>query len=280
MTACCILGLRLRLLPCFLPSTSSRIKHFLYLPTMIQWANIFIIPHESLKDCFLRKKVAEFVCSLYIASLTQLWWVYERAQWKAPLTCSGYAAALVEWPRFDWLHTSGLGGLWDYKGHRWEWGSGVQWLASDPVHSVIREPYREAPYTSDFQSCVNVWAEDWDKCSDVRRVVCKIPPRARTLFPARASWWEKKRKKKKKRRSREAEEKAKIARCINLHCPATSPQECVFVTDHAGWWPTRSFRRFPPQGWHKAPQLKDDNRPFLFLRDARWWKVIAFECVA
>lgn len=82
MTACCILGLSLRLLPCSLPSTSSRIKHFLYLPTMIQWANIFIIPHESLKDCFLRKKVAEFVCSLYIASLTQLWWVYERAQWK------------------------------------------------------------------------------------------------------------------------------------------------------------------------------------------------------
>lgn len=82
MTACCILGLSLRLLPCSLPSTSSRIKHFLYLPTMIQWANIFIIPHESLKDCFLRKKVAEFVCSLYFASLTQLWWVYERAQWK------------------------------------------------------------------------------------------------------------------------------------------------------------------------------------------------------
>ena len=115
---------------------------------------------------------------------------------ETPLTCSGYAAALVEWPRFNWLHTSGLGALWDYKGHRWEWGSGVQRLASDPVHSVIREPYREAPYT--FQSCVNVWAEDWDKCSDVLRVVCKILPRVCTLFPARASWREKKEKRKRR----------------------------------------------------------------------------------
>lgn len=38
----------------------------------------------------------------------------------------------------------------------------------------------------------------------------------------------------KRRGAREAEEKAMIARCINLHCLDPSPQECVFVTDHAG----------------------------------------------
>lgn len=35
-------------------------------------SHIFITPHESFKDCFLRKKVAEFVCFLHIASLMQL----------------------------------------------------------------------------------------------------------------------------------------------------------------------------------------------------------------
>lgn len=69
-----------------------------------------------------------------------------RARWKTRRLGlhSGYAAAVLERPRFNWLHTSGLSALGDYKGHRWEWGSGVQWLASDPVHSLTRQSYRGA----------------------------------------------------------------------------------------------------------------------------------------
>lgn len=56
-----------------------------------------------------------------------------RLEMNTPVTRWGYAAAVLERLRFNWLHTSGLSALWDDKGHRWERRSGVQWLASDPI---------------------------------------------------------------------------------------------------------------------------------------------------
>ena len=212
----CLLYIKIKIAAVFLSFHIKQNQALSVSPHYDTVSHIFIIPHESLKDCFLCKKKKKkkrlqnlFVLSTLHRSCNSCESAREPSGNETPLTCSGYAAALVEWPRFNWLHTSGLGALWDYKGHRWEWGSGVQWLASDPVHSVIREPYREAPYTSDFQSCVNVWAEHWEKSSDVLRVIWKILLCVCTLFPARASWRE---EKEKRERRDEAERQKKKRR--------------------------------------------------------------------
>lgn len=43
-----------------------------------------------------------------------------RARPTGLLPRSGSAAAVLERLRFNWLHTSGPGQLWDSKGHRWK----------------------------------------------------------------------------------------------------------------------------------------------------------------
>ncbi len=154
--------------------------------------------------------------------------------------------------------------LWDYKGHQWECGSKVQWLASDPVHSIICKSH-QGWYTSAFQSCVNVWSQDWDMNSNILCILYKslgvyvlLPSNLRELEGKRGKKGEKAEKLKKKQ----------TARCINLHCLATSPRECVFVTDHAGDGLHVHFGSLynpPPQGW----QLWHNT---LHLKKITWWK--------
>ena len=238
MTACCIL--RLRLLPCFLASTSSRIKHFLYLPTMIQWATFLLFLMNLWKIASFvkkkkKKKVAEFVCSLHIASLMQLLWVCERAQWKQDASdlfwiCSrpGWVTTVQLAAHIRTRRALGLQRTPMRMGVR----SSVACIRSRPLCNTRAVPggpvYKRFPVLCERLSRA-LGEEQWRPARHL-----KNPPVCMHSFSCSCELEGGKGKKRKKRRSREAEEKAKIARCINLHSPATSPQECVFVTDHTG----------------------------------------------